>query len=97
MNKFKSWVKYIYKFVKKWTRYIYETIKGWVLRRYKITVSFNHEYGDSDDRVYIAKKIFIQREKHLKFKDEDGKLIEHRSSGGLNFIIEDYEYESEEV
>ena len=50
-------------------------------------------YGDSDDRQFIAKKIIVQKEKHLKFRDEDGKVIEYRSSGGLNFIIEDYEYE----
>jgi hypothetical protein len=50
-------------------------------------------YGDSDDRTFIAKKIIVQKEKHLKFRDEDGKVIEYRSSGGLNFIIEDYEYE----
>jgi len=57
--------------------------------RYKVTVSFNKEYGDSDDRTYISKKILIQKEKHLKFKDEDNNVIEYRSAGGLNYIIED--------
>ena len=69
---------------------------NWIFKRYKITVSFNNQYGDGDDRIYIAKKIIIQKEKHLKFRDDDGNLVEHRSSGGLNFIVEDYEYESEE-
>ena len=27
--------------------------------RYKITVSFNREYGDADDKSYISKKIII--------------------------------------
>jgi len=57
--------------------------------RYKITVSFNKEYGDSDDRTYTSKKILVQKEKHLKFRDEDDRLIEFRSAAGLNYIIED--------
>jgi hypothetical protein len=57
--------------------------------RYKVTVSFNKEYGDPDDKTYISKKIIIQKEKHLKFKDEDNNLIEYRSASGLNYIIED--------
>ncbi len=61
------------------------------LTRYKITVSFNKEYGDSDDKTYISKKILVQKEKHLKFRDEDNRLIEYRSASGLNYIIEDIE------
>ena len=66
------------------------------LTRYEITVSFNKEWGDADDRTYIAKKILTQKEKHLKFKDEDGKIVEYRSAAGLNYIIEDYEYGEDE-
>ena len=65
----------------------------WILSlfrtRYKVTVSFNKEYGDADDRNYVAKKIIIQKEKHLKFKDEEDKIVEYRSAAGLNYIIED--------
>ena len=57
--------------------------------RYKITVSFNKEYGDSDDKTYTSKKILVQKEKHLKFRDENNRLIEYRSASGLNYIIED--------
>ena len=57
--------------------------------RYKITVSLNKEYGDSDDKSYISKKILVQKEKHLKFRDENNRLIEYRSASGLNYIIED--------
>ena len=57
--------------------------------RYKITVSFNREYGDSDDKIYISKKIYVQKEKHLKFRDENNRLIEIRSASGLNYKIED--------
>ena len=66
---------------------------NWILSlfrtRYKVTVSFNKEYGDADDRNYVAKKIIIQKEKHLKFRDEEDKIVEYRSAAGLNYIIED--------
>ena len=59
------------------------------VQRYQIRVSFNKEYGDSDDKVYISKKIIVQKENHLKFRDLNNKTIEYRSAGGLNYIIED--------
>tara|TARA_B100001778_G_scaffold334717_1_gene347349 strand:+ start:7097 stop:7321 length:225 start_codon:yes stop_codon:yes gene_type:complete len=68
-------------------------IINWIISlfvtRYKITVSFNKEYGDLDDKTYISKKILVQKEKHLKFRDDDNRLIEYRSASGLNYIIED--------
>ena len=68
-------------------------IINWIINlfttRYKVTVSFNKEYGDSDDKTYISKKILVQKEKHLKFRDDNDKLIEYRSASGLNYIIED--------
>ena len=66
-----------------------EWIKSYFQTRYKITVSFNTQYGDADDKVYVVKKILVQKEKHLKFLDENDKIVEFRSSAGLNFIIED--------
>lgn len=66
-----------------------EWIKSFFQTRYKITVSFNTQYGDADDKVYVVKKILVQKEKHLKFRDENDKIVEFRSSAGLNFIIED--------
>jgi capsular polysaccharide biosynthesis protein len=56
--------------------------------KYKVTVSFNKEYGDSDDKVYITKKILIKKNNHLKFVNENNVLIEYRSASGLNYIIE---------
>ena len=80
-------------FIKVWE--IIKKIGTWIqslfLTRYKVTVSFNKEWGDADDRSYITKKILVQKEKHLKFKDEDGKIVEYRSAAGLNYIIEDYD------
>ena len=71
-------------------------IQSWFITRYKVTVSFNKEWGDVDDRSYITKKIITQKEKHLKFRDENGKIVEYRSANGLNYIIEDYEYGEDE-
>tara|TARA_R110002050_G_scaffold121250_2_gene239579 strand:- start:84 stop:320 length:237 start_codon:yes stop_codon:yes gene_type:complete len=57
--------------------------------KYKVTVSFNKEYGDSDDITYVTQKIIVQKENHLKFRDENRKVIEYQSAGGLNYIIEE--------
>lgn len=67
-------------------------VASFFIKRYKVTVSFNNVYGDADDRLFIAKKLIVQKEKHLKFRDDDNKIVEYRSSTGLNYIIEDYDY-----
>ena len=77
--------------MKKKLRFFYYWLISLFQKRYKITVSFNKEYGDADDKTYISKKIIIQKEKHLKFRTLDKKLIEYRSASGLNYIIEEYE------
>jgi len=77
--------------VKKKLKQFYNWFFSLFQTRYKITVSFNKEYGDTDDKSYMSKKILIQKEKHLKFRTLDKKLIEYRSSTGLNYIIEEDE------
>lgn len=57
--------------------------------RYEITVSIDAKYGNSDDQKFIAKKIIIQKEKHLKFRTEEDQIIEFRTSSGLNYIIKE--------
>ena len=64
-------------------------LKSKFTTRYRITVSFNKEWGDADDRSYIAKKISTQKEKHLKFTTEDNEVVEYRSAAGLNYIIKE--------
>jgi|TARA_R100000995_G_scaffold75064_1_gene44291 phage-related protein len=75
--------------LKKLSRWVFNWFLSLFQTRYKVTVSFNKEYGDSDDRTFITKKILVQKEKHLKFRDEDDRVIEYRSASGLNYIIED--------
>ena len=57
--------------------------------RYEVTVSFNKEWGDADDRTYVAKKLLVQKEKHLKFRTEDDEVVEYRSAAGLNYIVKE--------
>ena len=87
---------YLYICMKERMKKIWLWIKSLFTTRYRVTVSFNKEWGDADDRSYITKKIITQKEKHLKFMDEDGKMVEYRSAAGLNYIIEDYEYGEDE-
>ena len=75
--------------LKKFGKWVFNWLITLFQTRYKVTVSFNKEYGDADDRTYISKKIITQKEKHLKFRDVDNKLVEYRSAAGLNYIIED--------
>lgn len=75
-----------------WTktmRKLIDWIISFFVTRYQVRVSFNKEYGDEDDKVYITKKIIVQKENHLKFRDLENKTIEYRSAGGLNYIIEE--------
>jgi hypothetical protein len=67
----------------------WQWLKSLFITRYRITVSYNNEWGDSDDKEFISKKVITQKEKHLKFRDNDGKLIEIRSVQGLHYRIEE--------
>ena len=82
--------------VQKWIIKVWEWIKfafWWFIdlfrTRYEVTVSFNKEWGDADDKSYIVKKISVQKEKHLKFTTEDDEVVEYRSAAGLNYIIKE--------
>lgn len=54
-----------------------------------MTVSYNNVWGDSDDQVFIAKKIISQKEKFLKFRTESGEVVQFSGANGLNYKIED--------
>ena len=82
--------------MRKWITKIWDWIKcafWWFIdlfrTRYEVTVSFNKEWGDADDKSYIVKKISVQKEKHLKFTNEDNEVVEYRSAAGLNYIIKE--------
>ena len=56
---------------------------------YRVTVSFNNIWGDSDDQVFLVKKIITQKEKHLKFRTNSGEVIQFTGAEGLNYKIEE--------
>ena len=56
--------------------------------RYKLTVSYNHTYGDADDATYIVRKFFKKQDKYLSFLTEDKEVVEIRGAEGLNYRIE---------
>ena len=74
----------------------FATIKRWwiwlkskFVPLYKVTVSFNNIWGDSDDQVFLVKKIITQKEKHLKFRTNSGEVIQFTGAEGLNYKIEE--------
>jgi hypothetical protein len=63
-------------------------IKYYFSPRYKLTVSYNHTWGDADDATYIVRKFIKKQEKYLKFQNDDKEIVEIRGAEGLNYRIE---------
>ena len=59
------------------------------VHHYKLTVSYNHIYGDAVDVVYEVKKFYKKQDKYLYFKTVEGELVEIRGAEGLNYRIEE--------
>ena len=56
--------------------------------RYKLVVSYNQTWGDSDDVEYTVKKFYRKKPKYLKFKTHEGDIVEITGAEGLNYRIE---------
>ena len=78
MNKLKKWLKQ----ARNWLISLFRT-------RYKLTVSYNSTYGDSDDQLFIVRKFYSKKEKYLKFLTENKEVVELRGAEGLNYRIEE--------
>lgn len=67
-----------------WLRSLFHT-------EYEITIYRQSEQtGQMYKSQYVARKLLVQKEKHLKFRDwETKKMIEVRSSKGLDYKIEE--------
>ena len=72
-----------------WIKRCWIWLKSKFVPHYKVTVSYNNVWGDSDDQVFIAKKIISQKEKFLKFRTESGQTVQFSGAEGLNYKIED--------
>ena len=67
---------------------IWNAIKYWFAPEYKITVFRTQDLtGNVFKDEYTSKKILIQKEKHLKFRDKDKRVVEIRSAKGLDYRI----------
>ena len=56
--------------------------------RYKLTVSYDKEWENDDDREYEVKRMIIEKPNYLKFKTDDG-IVEIRSPSGINTRLEE--------
>jgi len=57
--------------------------------RYRLTVSYNSTYGDSDDQTFIVKKFYYKQDKYISFKTDEDEVVEIRGAEGLNYRIEE--------
>jgi hypothetical protein len=63
--------------------------KNLFLSYYELTVSYNSIYGDGDDEIFTVAKFYKKQDKYLKFKTEDGDIVEIRGAEGLNYKIKE--------
>jgi len=78
MNKIKNLIKSI----ANWVRSLFQT-------EYKLTVSYNSTFGDSDDQTFIVRKFITKKEKYLAFRTRSKEVVEIRGAEGLNYRIEE--------
>ena len=59
-------------------------------KRYKITVSYDSQWGNEDDQEWIhVRKIIKANFKELKFRTDDKRTIHIKGMNGLRYRIED--------
>ena len=76
-------------FLKRQLKNLWSWIKSLFMTRYTVSVSYNAEWGDKDDRIYSGvRKIITKKEKLLSFIDENKNPVEIRGATGLNYKIE---------
>jgi len=74
--------------IKTWIVDTYNSAYYYFFPRYRLTVSYNSTWGDSDDQEFIVKKFYWKQDKYISFKDEDNNLVEIRGAEGLNYRIQ---------
>ena len=74
--------------LKKKLKNLWIKIVSFFFPRWKLTVSYNQTWGDSDDRKFTVKKFYNKQPKFLKFKTHEGDIIEIRGAEGLNYRVE---------
>lgn len=71
-------------------RKIWNAIKYFFAPEYEITVFRTQDLtGSVFKDEYVSKKLLIQKPNHLKFKDQNKKIVEVRSAKGLDYRIKE--------
>lgn len=65
-------------------------LKSLFVKSYTITVSYDTQFGNGDDKVWKGVKNITKKTwKELHFVSKDKKKIQIRSNAGLNYRIEE--------
>jgi|TARA_R110000803_G_scaffold182825_1_gene245245 hypothetical protein len=74
------------KYLEKLTKFWY-WLKSWFITYHELTVSYNATWGDADDTKYIVSKFYKKQPNYIKFKTQEGEMVEIRGADGLNYKI----------
>tara|TARA_R100000329_G_C7531668_1_gene187575 strand:+ start:460 stop:711 length:252 start_codon:yes stop_codon:yes gene_type:complete len=80
----------MYEKIKKIPQYLKDFwywFKGLFITYYELKVSYNSTWGDADDQIFVVSKFFKKQEKYIKFKTQEGEIVEVRGAEGLNYRI----------
>mgnify|MGYP003322276517 FL=1 len=61
---------------------------SWFVTYYTLKVSYNATWGDSDDQEFIVRKFYKKQPNFLRFKTQEGDIVEIRGAEGLNYRIQ---------
>ena len=71
-------------------RSIWLRILRWFSTRYTIHISYDSQWGNSDDQEFNhVRKILKSNFKELKFRTEDHRVVHIRGMSGLRYKIEE--------
>ena len=76
------------KILEKLTKFWY-WFTGLFITYYTLKVSYNATCCDSDDQEFIVKKFYKIKPNFLRFKTQEGDIVEIRGAEGLNYRIQE--------
>ena len=74
------------KYLEKLTKFWY-WLKSWFVTYHILKVSYNSTWGDADDQEFVVCKFFKKQPNYIKFKTQEGEIVEIRGAEGLNYRI----------
>jgi hypothetical protein len=60
---------------------------SWFITYHELTVSYNSQWGDADDQTFIVQKFYKKQPNYIRFKTQEGDIVELRGAEGLNYRI----------